>query len=107
MTVTTIVATSPASGPATPMSNSAFRLGIRPRIPFPSLIGTMGAVILWAFWGVIAIALAYAGPATPVRDDPVGPRRKAVGALTLVLGLLCFTPVPIEINPAWVGVGLL
>ena len=65
------------------------------------------AVILWAFWGVIAIALAYAGPATPVRDDPVGPRRKAVGALTLVLGLLCFTPVPIEINPAWVGVGLL
>jgi len=58
------------------------------------------AVVLWAFWGVIAIALAYAGPATPVRDDPVGPRRKAVGLLTLVLGLLCFTPVPIEIVSA-------
>jgi len=55
------------------------------------------AVVLWAFWGVIAIALAYAGPATPVRDDPVDARRKALGVLTLVLGLLCFTPVPIEI----------
>ena len=55
------------------------------------------AVVLWAFWGVIAIALAYAGPATPVRDDPVDARRKALGVLTPVLGLLCFTPVPIEI----------
>jgi membrane-associated protease RseP (regulator of RpoE activity) len=58
------------------------------------------AVVLWAFWGVLAIALAYAGPATPVRDEPIGPRRKAVGALTLFLGLLCFTPVPIEIVSA-------
>jgi membrane-associated protease RseP (regulator of RpoE activity) len=58
------------------------------------------AVILWAFWGVLAIAIAYAGPAAPVRDDPLGAKRKAVGALTFVLGLLCFTPVPIEIVSA-------
>jgi len=58
------------------------------------------AIVLWAFWGIIAIALAYGGPATPVRDDPVGPGRKAVGVLTLVLGLLCFTPVPIEVVSA-------
>ena len=55
------------------------------------------AVVLWGFWGVLAIVLAYAGPATPVRDEPLGPRRKAIAALTLVLGLLCFTPVPFQI----------
>ncbi|MFB6152572.1 MAG: site-2 protease family protein [Haloarculaceae archaeon] len=61
--------------------------------------GWTNAVFLWGFWGVIAVVLAYAGPATPVRDDPIGPKRKAVGVLTLVLGLLCFTPVPIEVAP--------
>ncbi|PSQ09784.1 hypothetical protein BRC95_00375 [Halobacteriales archaeon QS_5_68_33] len=55
------------------------------------------AVVLWGFWGVLAIVLAYAGPAAPVRDEPLGPRRKTVAALTLVLGLLCFTPVPFQI----------
>jgi membrane-associated protease RseP (regulator of RpoE activity) len=58
------------------------------------------AIVLWAFWGVIAIVLAYAGPATPVRDDPIGSKRKALAVLTFVLGLLCFTPVPIEIVSA-------
>ncbi|WP_123538048.1 site-2 protease family protein [Halosimplex salinum] len=58
------------------------------------------AVVLWAFWGLIAVGLAYAGPATPIRDEPIDRRRKAVGALTLVLGLLCFTPVPFEILAA-------
>jgi len=56
------------------------------------------AVILWGFWGVLAMVLAYAGPATPVRDEPLDARRKAVAALTLVLGLLCFTPVPFQIG---------
>jgi membrane-associated protease RseP (regulator of RpoE activity) len=55
------------------------------------------AVILWTFWGVIAIALAYAGPATPISDEPLDGKRKALGVVTLALGLLCFTPVPIEI----------
>ncbi|MWG33686.1 site-2 protease family protein [Halomarina oriensis] len=52
------------------------------------------AITLWFFWGLIAIGLAYAGPATPVLDDELGARRMAVGVLTFVLGLLCFTPVP-------------
>jgi membrane-associated protease RseP (regulator of RpoE activity) len=52
------------------------------------------SITLWFFWGLIAIGLAYAGPATPVLDDDLGARRMAVGVLTFVLGLLCFTPVP-------------
>jgi Zn-dependent protease len=58
------------------------------------------AVILWGFWGVLAMALAYGGPATPVRDEPLDARRKGVAALTLVLGLLCFTPIPFQIFSA-------
>jgi membrane-associated protease RseP (regulator of RpoE activity) len=55
------------------------------------------AVVLWAFWGLLAIGLAYAGPATPIDDRPIGRTRTAVGVLTFALGALCFTPVPIEI----------
>jgi len=55
------------------------------------------AVILWVVWGVIGVALAYAGPATPIRDDPIDTRRTALGVLTFGLGILCFTPVPFEI----------
>ncbi|PSQ36766.1 hypothetical protein BRD05_02105 [Halobacteriales archaeon QS_9_70_65] len=55
------------------------------------------APFLWTFWGVVALGLAYVGPTTPVFDDPLDPKRKALGALTFLLGLLCFTPVPIEI----------
>jgi membrane-associated protease RseP (regulator of RpoE activity) len=61
------------------------------------IVDATNAVLLWGFWGLLAIGLAYAGPATPIRDEPIGPRRKAIGALTFVLGLLCFTPVPFEI----------
>jgi hypothetical protein len=28
-------------------------------------------------------------------ETPVDPKRRAVGVLTLVLGVLCFTPIPI------------
>jgi membrane-associated protease RseP (regulator of RpoE activity) len=55
------------------------------------------APVLWAFWGLVALGLAYVGPTTPIFDDPLDPKRKALGALTFLLGLLCFTPVPIEI----------
>jgi membrane-associated protease RseP (regulator of RpoE activity) len=55
------------------------------------------AVVLWGFWGVLAIALAYGGPATPIDDQPLDARRKAVAALTFVLGALCFVPVPFQI----------
>ncbi|MFC7153893.1 site-2 protease family protein [Halomarina halobia] len=52
------------------------------------------AISLWFLWGFIAIGLAYAGPAHPVREDGLDRKRMIVGVLTFVLGLLCFTPVP-------------
>jgi membrane-associated protease RseP (regulator of RpoE activity) len=61
--------------------------------------GRPNAVILWAVWGVFTTGLAYAGPADPIRDEPLDRRRTILGIVTLVLGLLCFTPVPIEIQP--------
>ncbi|MFB6087599.1 MAG: site-2 protease family protein, partial [Haloarculaceae archaeon] len=60
--------------------------------------GAFNAIVLWAFWGLLAMGLAYMGPATPIRDEPIGPKRKAVGLFTFALGMLCFTPVPIEIT---------
>ncbi|AXG08666.1 site-2 protease family protein [Haloplanus rubicundus] len=56
--------------------------------------GGRGAQI-WAFWGVLTLLFSRAGSATPMDETPVGPKRRVVGALTLVLGVLCFTPVPI------------
>ncbi len=55
------------------------------------------APFLWTFWGLVALGLAYVGPTTPIFDDPLDDKRRALGALTFLLGLLCFTPVPIEI----------
>ncbi len=55
------------------------------------------AVGLWAFWGLLALVFAFAGSANPIQEQPLDTKRKLVGALTLVLGLLCFTPVPIQI----------
>ncbi|WP_336360204.1 site-2 protease family protein [Haladaptatus sp. ZSTT2] len=51
---------------------------------------------IWFFWGLFSMGIAYAGPAHPVHDDPLDTKRIAIGVLTFVLGLLCFTPVPIE-----------
>jgi membrane-associated protease RseP (regulator of RpoE activity) len=55
------------------------------------------ASFLWGFWGLITLLLAYVGLATPIFDEPLDPTRMAVGVLTFVFGILCFTPVPIEI----------
>jgi membrane-associated protease RseP (regulator of RpoE activity) len=56
------------------------------------------AALIWVVWGVIAAFLTVAGSVRPVEDaEPLDRRRVAVGALTLVVGLLCFTPVPIAI----------
>ncbi len=54
------------------------------------------SVAIWTFWGFITIGLAYAGHATPIYDEPLDRKRMAVGLLTFVLGLLCFTPVPFQ-----------
>jgi Predicted membrane-associated Zn-dependent proteases 1 len=55
------------------------------------------SVGIWLIWGLFATGLAYGGPATPVRDNPLGWSRIAIGVLAFVLGILCFTPIPIEI----------
>ena len=59
--------------------------------------GGLDSVGIWAMWGIFTAGLAYAGPATPVVDDALDRKRVAVGALTLVLGALCFTPIPVEV----------
>ncbi len=62
------------------------------------LVGaSLNAAGLWLFWALVAVVLATVGPAHPVRDEPLDAKRKVVGALTFVLGALCFTPVPIDI----------
>ncbi|UPM43810.1 site-2 protease family protein [Halocatena salina] len=55
------------------------------------------SVFLWFFWGLITIGFAYAGPAHPIHDEPLDTRRMAIGVVTFVLGLLCFTPVPFQL----------
>jgi membrane-associated protease RseP (regulator of RpoE activity) len=55
------------------------------------------AVGIWVMWGLLAIGLGYAGPATPIRDTPLDGKRIALAIFTFFLGLLCFTPVPFEL----------
>lgn len=55
------------------------------------------APVLWGFWGLVTMALAYVGPATPIFDEPLDRGRIVIGIVTFVLGVLCFTPVPIQI----------
>jgi len=58
------------------------------------------AVFIWFIWGVLALGLAYAGPTDPIDDSPLDRKRFAVGVLTFLLGLACFTPIPIEVAAA-------
>lgn len=58
---------------------------------------SLHAIAVWFVWGVFATVLAAIGPANPVDESPVGRRRQLIGAVTLAVGVLCFTPVPIEI----------
>jgi membrane-associated protease RseP (regulator of RpoE activity) len=53
---------------------------------------------LWVIWGVLTLVFSRVGSVTPIDETPVDSRRQTVGALTLVLGLLCFTPVPIALT---------
>lgn len=61
-----------------------------------ALSATMAA-FTWGMWGLIAAFFAVRGTVTPVDDVPVSRGRVAVAVLTLVLGALCFTPVPFQI----------
>lgn len=55
------------------------------------------APILWGFWGLITMVLGYVGLATPIFDEPLDRTRIGIGIVTFLLGILCFTPVPIEL----------
>jgi len=54
---------------------------------------------LWLVWGVLTSILVYSGPATPVSETPLGWRRVTLGLCTFLVGLLCFTPIPIRVVP--------
>jgi membrane-associated protease RseP (regulator of RpoE activity) len=58
------------------------------------------AVYIWFIWAFLALGLAYAGPTDPIDDSPLDRRRFAVGLFTFLLGLACFTPIPIEVAAA-------
>jgi len=55
------------------------------------------AVTLWFVWGLFALFFAFVGPADPVDEAGIDGKRKLVGVVTLLLGLACFSPVPIQI----------
>ncbi|MDZ7850087.1 MAG: site-2 protease family protein [Halodesulfurarchaeum sp.] len=52
---------------------------------------------VWILWGFMAMLATYIGSAAPIAEGPLDSRRKALGVITFVLGLLCFTPIPIEV----------
>ena len=60
----------------------------------------VNSVGIWIMWGLFALGLAYAGPATPVDEESLCWPRVLLAILTFVLAALCFTPVPIEIVQA-------
>ena len=56
------------------------------------------SIVIWGVWGVLTLVFVAVGPAHPIDDRPLGNSRVVIGILTFVFGLLCFTPVPIEIH---------
>ena len=71
--------------------------GISAYLHFVRGLGLNESVGLWAFWGLFSAFIAYRGPADPIDDSSLGPRRMAVGVFTFALGLLCFMLVPIQV----------
>ena len=56
------------------------------------------SVGIWLVWTLLAAVMARMGSATPVAEGGLGWPRVALAAVTFVLGLLCFTPVPIAVT---------
>lgn len=61
------------------------------------VLDATNAAGIWVLWGFLAMGASYMGSAQPIDDSPLDRRRIAVGVITFALGLLCFTPIPIEI----------
>jgi len=53
---------------------------------------------LWVLWAVFALVFASLDTPSPTDRDAVGPARTALAAVTLGLGLLCFTPTPVVLT---------
>jgi membrane-associated protease RseP (regulator of RpoE activity) len=53
---------------------------------------------IWLLWGVLTLVFGRVGGVTPLDESPVDTKRKALGVLTLVLGVLSFTPIPIVVS---------
>jgi membrane-associated protease RseP (regulator of RpoE activity) len=57
-----------------------------------------GPAGIWIFWGLLALLFLRLGAVTPIQDtEPLDRTRFFIGILTLIIGALCFTPVPIQI----------
>jgi Zn-dependent protease len=53
----------------------------------------------WGFWALFVGYYWYKGTADPLAETgEIGRRRVALAGVVFVLGLLCFTPTPIEVN---------
>jgi membrane-associated protease RseP (regulator of RpoE activity) len=61
------------------------------------VVGMSSAASIWGFWGLLTAVFAFFGSADPVHENALDARRKVLGAVTLLLGALCFTPVPIQV----------
>jgi len=54
---------------------------------------------LWVLWGLFLSFFAAAGHPKPLDDDiPLGKGRMILGIITFILGLLCFTLVPFQVQ---------
>jgi len=54
---------------------------------------------IWVLWGLFLSFFAAAGHPKPLDDDvPLGKGRMALGIITFILGLLCFTLVPFQVR---------
>lgn len=56
------------------------------------------AVMVWGIWGVLTALFLAVGSAQPIEDQPIDGARIALGIITFLLGVLCFTPVPIQVH---------
>jgi membrane-associated protease RseP (regulator of RpoE activity) len=80
------------------------RLGTVQRVVPVALFALAGYLVVfengqgaqvWGLWGLLALLFSRAGTATPMDETPVDPKRRAVGVVTLLLGVACFAPMPI------------
>jgi len=59
-----------------------------------------GDGFIWVLWGLFLSFFAAAGHPKPLNDDvPLGKGRMALGIFTFILGLLCVTIIPFQVQP--------